>query len=118
MNRARSGRAGEERAASFLERKGIRIIERNVRCPRGEIDLVALDEGETIVFIEVKNWSVYGMENLQYSIDMGKQRRIIETAKFFLASHREYNNKIIRFDVIFVSPVDIVHLESAFMERV
>ncbi|HID55979.1 TPA: YraN family protein, partial [Candidatus Poribacteria bacterium] len=47
------GLLGEEIAADFLRRKGYRLLERNIRIGRGEIDLVALD-GETLVFVEVK----------------------------------------------------------------
>jgi putative endonuclease len=111
------GRAGENRAAAALEAAGMKIIARNVRSPRGEIDLVALDK-ETIVFVEVKTWSSYGIEALEYGVNEKKQSRIIETAKYFLSLHREYNYMAVRFDVVFISPETITHLASAFMERV
>jgi putative endonuclease len=109
------GREGENRAAARVETAGMRLVARNVRSKIGEIDLIALD-GETIVFIEVKAWSVYGIESLSYMINPKKQRRIIETAKYFLSVHREYNNMAVRFDVIFISPEKTIHFESAFME--
>jgi putative endonuclease len=112
-----AGRRGEDQAAAALEKAGMSIIARNVRSPGGEVDLVALD-GETIVFIEVKSWSIYGIEELQYGLNLKKQRRIIETAKYFLASHREYNEMTVRFDVVFVGKDALTHLASAFMERV
>jgi putative endonuclease len=117
QSRGTAGREGETRAAAFLEEKGMRIIARNVRSPRGEVDIVAL-EGETLVFAEVKTWSVYGMESLQYGINAKKQNRIIETAKYFLSLHREYNEAAVRFDVVFVGKEAVTHLVSAFMERV
>jgi putative endonuclease len=112
-----AGRRGEERAAEFLEAAGMKIIAKNVRSPKGEVDIVAQD-GETLVFAEVKTWTSYGIENLQYSINQKKQRRIIETAKYFLAAHREYNRMAVRFDVIFAGRESVTHLASAFMERV
>jgi putative endonuclease len=112
-----AGRKGEDKAAAALEQAGMSIIARNVRSPWGEVDIVALD-GETIVFIEVKSWSVYGIGELQYGVGLKKQRRIIETAKYFLASHREYNGMAVRFDVVFVGKDALTHLASAFMERV
>ncbi|MHB9293540.1 putative endonuclease [Hollandina sp. SP2] len=115
MNTSQRGREGEARAVAFLEAAGMGIIARNVRSPVGEIDVVALD-GETIVFIEVKTWSAYAIEELHYGIDEKKQRRIIETAKYFLFSHREYTGMAVRFDVIFIGPELITHLVSAFME--
>ena len=47
------GRAGEELAAAYLERQGLSIVARNVRCRVGEIDIVARD-GASVVFVEVK----------------------------------------------------------------
>jgi putative endonuclease len=112
-----AGKKGEDRAAAVLEAAGMSIIARNFRSRQGEIDIIAR-EGETIVFTEVKTWSRYGIEELQYGIDTEKQRRIIETAKYFLAVHREYNGMAVRFDVVFVGKEGITHLVSAFMERV
>jgi putative endonuclease len=111
------GREGENRAAEALEGKGMTILARNFRSRTGEIDIIAREE-ETIVFVEVKTWSRYGFEDLGLGINEKKQRRIIETAKYFLLEHREYNEMALRFDVIFISPTGIVHLASAFMERV
>jgi putative endonuclease len=117
MNRSQKGREGEERAAVFLEAAGMCIIARNVRSRTGEVDLVAL-AGDVIVFVEVKTWSTLGIEDLHYGINEKKQRRIIETAKYFLSSHREYNCMAVRFDVVLVGPETITHLVSAFMECV
>ncbi|WP_426996098.1 YraN family protein [Pseudarthrobacter sp. N5] len=47
------GRRGEELAAAYLESLGMLIVERNWRCPEGEIDIVALD-GDALVIAEVK----------------------------------------------------------------
>jgi putative endonuclease len=114
---AGAGREGEERASGVLADAGMRIIARNVRSRTGEIDIVALD-GDTIVFVEVKTWTAYSFEDLRFGIDRKKQRRIIETAKYFLSVHREYNGMAVRFDVVFIGPESITHLASAFMERV
>ena len=124
------GREGEARAAAALQAAGMSIIAQNIRSRQGEVDIVALD-GDTIVFVEVKAWSSYGIESLQYGLDLKKQRKIIETAKYFLSEHREYNGKAVRFDVVFVGhetssgkqPAGsgepaVTHLASAFMERV
>jgi len=117
MNNSVRGRKGEEQAAAALEASGMEIIAKNFRSKYGEVDIVALS-GETIVFIEVKAWSVFGIENLQYGLDIRKQRKIIKTAKFFLSENREYSRMAIRFDVVFVKNNSITHLASAFTERV
>ena len=111
------GREGEDRAAAALEKAGMQIIARNVRSPRGEVDIVALD-GDTLVFVEVKAWGYYGLEDLEYGINLKKQRKIIETAKHFLLDNRNYNGKAIRFDVVFVGKESVTHLAAAFTERV
>jgi len=51
--RERLGALGEELAGAHLERRGFRVVERNVRTREGEIDLIAFD-GRTLVFAEVK----------------------------------------------------------------
>ena len=111
------GRIGENTAALFLENKGMRIICRNFRHRGGEVDIIALD-GETLVFVEVKTWSSYGIEALEYGLNHKKQRRIIETAKYFLSVHREYRYMAVRFDVVFIAAQGITHLASAFAESV
>ena len=113
----KKGMAGETTAVLFLEEKGMKILEKNFRSRRGEVDIIALD-GETLVFAEVKTWSYYGIEALEQALDAKKQRKIIETSKYFLSLHREYRYMVIRFDVIFISPGGITHLASAFTERV
>jgi putative endonuclease len=114
---SRTGRDGEARAAVFLEEQGMKILARGFRSPQGEADIIALD-GDTVVFIEVKTWSAFGIEDLKYGISREKQRRIIETAKYFLFSHREYKGMAVRFDVVFIGQGEITHLVSAFTECV
>jgi putative endonuclease len=116
-NNAGLGKTGEGQAAAALEAAGMEIINRNYRSKSGEIDIIAID-GETVVFVEVKTWTAFGIENLQYSIDIKKQNKIIKTAKYFLSENRKYSNMAIRFDVIFVKNNSVTHLASAFMERV
>ena len=112
-----NGRSGEDTAAALLEEKGMQIIHRNFRSSRGEVDIIAL-EGETIIFAEVKTWASYGIDSLEQALDIKKQRKIIETSKYFLSLHRKYRYMAVRFDVIFISPAGITHLASAFTERV
>ncbi|MCL2382177.1 MAG: YraN family protein [Treponema sp.] len=111
------GRGGEEEAAVFLQEKGIRILERNFRFRRGEVDIIALD-GQTLVFVEVKTWAAYGIDALEQALDSKKQRKIIETSKYFLSVNRKYKYMAVRFDVVFISPGGVTHLASAFTECV
>jgi putative endonuclease len=117
MDKSAAGRRGEDRAASYLESVGMEIIARNFRTRIGEVDIVALD-GDFVVFVEVKAWSRYGIEDLGLAVGERKIARIVETAKIFLALHREYNSMAVRFDLVFISSGRIRHLASAFTERV
>jgi len=53
VKRAERGARAESQAADWLKRKGLKLLERNVRSRFGEIDLVMERAGET-VFVEVK----------------------------------------------------------------
>ena len=110
------GVKGELLAALALQKKGMQLVGRNIRGRTGEIDLALLD-GDNLVFVEVKNWPAFGLENLGFAVNEKKQRRIIETAKYFLSANREYNYRSIRFDIVFLRPGEpMVHLVSAFTE--
>lgn len=117
MKGTAAGRAGEERAARFLEGLGMRVLARNLRTRRGEIDLVVLD-GDTVVFVEVKAWKVFSEAELERSLDGRKIDRIVETAKIFLSRNRQYNSMSVRFDVVFLGAGGLRYLASAFTERV
>jgi putative endonuclease len=111
------GDRGEELAASFLEKQGIRVVERNFRCKGGEVDIIARD-GETTVFIEVKTRRnlAYGVPQL--AITPFKQRQISKAALTWLAKKRQHNTPA-RFDVIAIlleSDVtsSIEHIRDAF----
>jgi putative endonuclease len=112
-----AGNRGEDRAAAFLEAAGFSIIARNVRSPAGEIDIIALDD-DVLVFVEVKAWTAYSIENLEYGMNKKKCQRIIETSKFFLRNHREYRDMSIRYDIVFIQADAITHIASAFTESV
>ena len=47
------GMEGEQLAYKKLKKLGYKILERNYRCPLGEVDLIAMHKGD-LVLIEVK----------------------------------------------------------------
>lgn len=111
---ASAGRCGEDAAASYLEADGWQVVARNFRAGPGEIDLVAVRDG-LVCFVEVKSWESLGAAELARSIDAGKRRRILETAKIFLARYREYSSWRIRFDVVLLRGGRVAErYESAF----
>ena len=98
MNKRKKGSLYEDRAAEFLEENSYKILEKNYRGRYGEIDLIALKDGQ-IIFIEVKYRETseygYGVE----AIDKKKARRIYKTAEEYLIKNHieDYD---IRFDCI------------------
>lgn len=92
----KKGAWGEETACKYLEKVGYIIVERNFKCPFGEIDIVAI-ENNIYVFIEVKMRSSikYGVGS--YAIDYYKRNRIKNSAKYYMKTK---NITGIRFDVI------------------
>jgi len=94
-----SGGYAEELVVKYLMEKGYRIVERNYRCPVGEIDIVA-QKDEYICFIEVRSRTSSDYGEPYETITYPKQRRICKTAKYFISQHPEYYNKYsFRFDV-------------------
>ena len=53
MSRTEQGRLAENHALSLLEKAGLKIMERNYHSRFGEIDLI-MEEGQTVVFVEVR----------------------------------------------------------------
>lgn len=103
MNRQqaeRSGRDGETRAALWLRAKGWQILDRRIKTPAGEIDLVA-KRGRLVAFVEVK-WRKK-REELDYAID---QRRLTRVAAATEAVAHRYaqEGEDIRVDVILLAP--------------
>jgi putative endonuclease len=83
--RQATGRAGEDLAARTLQRAGYRIIQRNYRCPGGEIDIVAEDAGE-LVFVEVRTRRTGGLVSPEESVNRQKQQRIVRAAEHYLTA--------------------------------
>lgn len=108
------GQAGEERAAAYLLELGYRIVCRNYRSKRGEIDCIAQDPDGTLVFVEVK--SAYGTScgNPAFWVTPAKQRVLLSMARQYLAEHKTVNRRC-RFDVIAISGNKLDHLKNAII---
>ena len=95
------GRSAEDAAAAFLERAGIRIVERNVRFPEGEIDLVCR-ECDVWAFVEVKCRQARWGDAPGAAVSWHKQRRLVRLAQHYLKSRRLGDVRC-RFDVVAVT---------------
>lgn len=80
------GQRGEDSAALWLEKKDYKILERNFRFPGGEVDIIAVRDG-CLTFIEVKNWKVFPMQELEYSVGFRKLEKIRTGALWYLQNH-------------------------------
>lgn len=80
------GRAGEDLAARYLNSQGLIILARNWRCRAGEIDLVAQD-GDTVVFCEVKTRSTDNFDGPLAAITPRRLRRLEYLAQIYVSSH-------------------------------
>ncbi|MGL4982999.1 MAG: YraN family protein [Treponemataceae bacterium] len=113
------GLQGEQRAEEFLVKNGYKIIERNWQKRCGEIDIIA-EIDNILVFFEVKTWPNGSVESIEKVINKKKQKRMIETAKFFIESYRQYSSSFMRFDVLLLDmpqfPEQVYQIENAFLE--
>lgn len=108
----RYGRLGEGLAAWYLRAKLYRIIERRVKTPVGEIDLVVRRFGIT-AFVEVKARRAGGGE--LEALQAVNQRRIVQAADYYVARHPALAAAPLRFDVIFLAPLSWPrHVKNAF----
>jgi putative endonuclease len=120
LNSRQVGSSGEDRAAAYLVQQGFTILCRNWRTKRGEIDIIAT-KNDILVFAEVKTLPSGSVQTLMQELGRKKQKRITETAKWFLLNNRQYSNSIIRFDVLIVDMPGlepVYHVENAFSESV
>lgn len=97
------GTLGEEAAVETLKKRGYKIIERNYRSKFGEIDIIAKD-GEYTCFIEVRLRKNDNFGTPAETINEGKRRRIISTAKIYASSKKIYDTPM-RFDVVAITAV-------------
>lgn len=93
------GERHEDRALAHLLAGGMSLVARNARSRFGEIDLVMRD-GRTLVFCEVRYRACGGFGGGVGSVDRAKQRRIVATARGWLAENPRDAHAPCRFDVV------------------
>jgi putative endonuclease len=110
------GTNGEQIAADFLENKGYRILCKNWRAGKKEIDIVADDKG-VLVIADIKTRSSYDFAFPEEMVDKRKQQNLKAAAAVYADENRQYRD--IRYDVVSIlmeagSPKEIVHFQEAF----
>jgi putative endonuclease len=109
------GIKGEDIAADHLKEKGYRILHRNWKSGRLELDIVA-ENKDFIVFAEVKTRSDDHLIHPRNAVTREKQKSMIYAAEGYI---KRYNiNKESRFDIITIisegQSARIEHIEDAF----
>lgn len=94
------GRAGEERAAQHLRRRGYTVLARNWRCAQGEIDIVAVrDHHLAVVEVKTRRTAVYG--HPFEAIDARKRRRLWQLAQAWATENpEEARGRVLRLEAI------------------
>ncbi len=107
------GDKGEELATEFLINEGYKILERQYRYKKAEIDIIA-EDGEVLIFVEVKTRKNSNYGYPEESVGDLKMEKMWEGAEEYL--EKVQWQKRIRFDVISIimQPFEIEHFQDAF----
>ena len=108
------GKKGEDLAAEFLEKQGFKLIKRNWRFSRiGEIDIIA-EDGDTLVFVEVKTRTSMCFGHPIEAISPKKLNTIQKLAEIYINTKTIKEYKSFRIDIIGIlmgKEPDITHLK-------
>ncbi len=106
-----AGRRGERLAGWWLRLKGWSILDRRVRTPAGEVDIVAR-RGNLIAFVEVKTRRTAA--ELDFAIDERRLARVAAAAEVLMPRYAGPGDDI-RVDVILLAPgTRPRHIENAW----
>lgn len=112
MNTHIGGVIGETEACLYLEKAGLKILDRNYSRAGGEIDIIAQD-GDTVAFIEVKARRSPRYGSPAEAVTPAKMRNIVRASLCYMQSHKLMDVSV-RFDVITVEGEDIAYIRNAF----
>ena len=98
-NRRLRGGQWEKCAESFLNRQGLKTLERNYHSRFGEIDLIMMDK-QALVFTEVRYRADSAHGSGAESVTFTKQKRLTRAAQRFLQCHPRHASLACRFDVV------------------
>lgn len=98
-----AGRQAEDAACRHLSERGLKLLERNFRHRRGEIDLI-MQDNSCVVFVEVRYRRNPYFGGALESVDRKKQEKLVITARHYLQIHEHAAKRPARFDVIAISP--------------
>lgn len=117
-SRSQTGADGETLALAYLQKQGLRLVERNYRVARGpsrrggEIDLILRDRDGTLVFVEVRARASADRGGAAASVTARKRASLIHAAQHYLL--RLDSPPPCRFDVLAIDGSQIAWLPGAF----
>ena len=119
MTKQEIGQLGEDAAVNLLISKGYKILDRNFRAGRLEIDIVALKDN-FLVFVEVKTRDENFLYSPESAVNRRKQSNIINAARSYIRIFKRTEEA--RLDVITVLHkngviTDVKHYERAYFPR-
>ncbi len=109
----KKGTAYEEKAAIYLEKFGLKILERNFRCKLGEIDLIGMHHNQ-LVFVEVKYRRTNRSGTPEEAVGINKQLKICHSSDYYRAIHPASAHYQIRYDVVAILGNQINWYQNAF----
>lgn len=113
MNKRKIGQEYEQKAARFLEQRGMHILEMNFQNRSGEIDIIAKD-GDYYCFVEVKYRSSNRFGSPLEAVDYKKQQQIRKVALYYMKQHGLGDFTPCRFDVIAFCGEEMNYIENGF----
>lgn len=100
LTKKEKGDAIEQTCYDFLRQQKIVIIERNFRSKFGEIDLIGIENKDTVIFFEIRYRQHTTHGSAAETVNYTKQQRIVKTALFFLSKQAYLQKMTYRFDII------------------
>jgi putative endonuclease len=101
VNHIEFGARGELLAARHLERLGWRIVDRNVRVGRGELDIIAVD-GDELVVVEVRTRRIGKLSPSETTVGPHKIKTILKSARRYVEQVLSYDGNW-RIDIVAVT---------------
>ena len=100
-NKRSQGSLYEQKARAYLETQGLKFIAANQTFKCGELDLV-MEDGDTVVFVEVRQRKSNRFGSAVESIDYRKQQKWLNAANMWLFTKRKQSldTAKCRFDVV------------------
>lgn len=89
----KKGDLGEEWAADYLKKQGYKIIQKNVSCRHGEVDLIAIKQ-KSLFFVEIRRKTTTSYGSALESLDRNKLKKFWRTAEYLYHKNQEWQKRI------------------------